>query len=95
MFGRKKIKCAEGVEAICGFKDSEGVFWETYAEALHSTENHRKIREEGDVVEVILNAFPFPATFDHFDRHRFRSALRGSTKEMYLILQQHYGKEVT
>jgi len=33
MFGRKKAP-EDGVKAVCGYKDSQGRFWDTYEKLL-------------------------------------------------------------
>ena len=90
MFRRKnKERSIEGVTSVCGFKDSQGEFWETYEKAVESTQKHRKVQEER---EMVIEVVDYLARGERL-RYDLMSIFREHSKEIYDILHKHYGKE--
>ena len=93
MFGHKKSQKApeDGVKAVCGYKDSKGRFWETYEEAVESTEKFMREKEEREMVKELTNY----AKYCGFQRSLFDMKLLFTehSKGIYDIMHKHYGKE--
>ena len=97
MFGRKKsqqeetIEPEDGVKAVCGYKDSQGEFWETYEKAVESTKKHKKREEERDMVKEVTNYVHLGNL--HLTYYDVEFIFKGQSKEIYTILHKHYSKE--
>ena len=89
MFGRKKA-LKENVKAVCGYKDSQGVIWDTYEKAVESTEEHKRVKEEREMVEEVVECLVRARPSLRYD---LRSMFRHQSKEIYSILHKYYGKE--
>ena len=90
---RRKQKTTKGVTPTCGYRDSGGVFFSSYEDAVKSN-NLREMREKEerlfDELLKLLGADPRQYSSLEF---QLRRLFRDKTFDLYKVLHKHYRKE--
>ena len=90
MFWRNKTRHYKAVKPVCGYKDSEGKFWDTYEQAEDSSKRHKQIEEDREMVEDLTNLVCDKSPLLDYFRPDVREFFRNNSKEAYLILHKHF-----
>ena len=90
IFGREKK--AKGVEAVCGYKDSKGEFWDTFEEAAKATKSHEKEQENMKFARELKDLVMRSPHGRHLNEYDMLMIMKHHAGEMYEIMHKHYSK---